>query len=65
MALSTWAAFLCVILATVAFAAQAELAARGDLSTVKRDSTTPYRNTYQAPSYAAPTGPLPGYPPPK
>nr|BAJ94738.1 predicted protein [Hordeum vulgare subsp. vulgare] len=60
MALRNLAPLLCVILASLAFVVQAVLAARGDLSNVKRDGM---RGTWTAPSYEARPGPLPRYPP--
>ncbi|KAM3354998.1 hypothetical protein ACQJBY_025643 [Aegilops geniculata] len=58
--LRSLAAFLCVMLASVMFVAQAVLAARGDLSSVKRDGV---RGTWASPSYQVRPGPLPRYPP--
>nr|CDM86881.1 unnamed protein product [Triticum aestivum]CDM86899.1 unnamed protein product [Triticum aestivum] len=58
--LRSLAAFLCVMPASLVFVAQAVLAARGDLSNVKRDGV---RGTWAAPSHEVRPGPLPRYPP--
>nr|BAK02373.1 predicted protein [Hordeum vulgare subsp. vulgare] len=61
--LRTLATFLCVMLASLAFAAQGVFAARASI--VRRDVNDPPYGSGWGATYGPPTGPLPGYPPPK